>query len=505
MATSGPARTEPERGAHLEHGTTTERGARDDRDQHTGRPGPAPATRDTAHTSGPPAVPEPQDVTGDYDTDAAALRTHTNRVEDLLATLPPVPERDERQRTAAADAHRGARWLRSRFLAAHVDGVHHTLTDGGPHPRIAELAGRAATAVPGLVPTTDQLAEERTRVQAAKEGREIDQAILFSALLAAPRPGTRLLEAMLRPTDRALTLLDTFRHQGVLDLGSVHITRTDGIAHVEMRNAHCLNAEDDQLVEDLETAVDLALLDDDVQAGILRGTVMTHPRYAGRRVFSAGINLKHLHQGQISYVDFLLRRELGFIHKIIRGLLLDDSPRHWPHRTLEKPWVGAVDTFAIGGGMQILLALDRVIAGSDAYFSLPAAQEGIVPGAGNLRLARQTGGRIARQVILAGRRIRADEPMARLICDETTDPAGVAAASERAAAQLANPAVAANRRMLNLAEEPPDRLRRYLAEFALAQGLRLYSADVLAKVGRSWSGGTTPVHGGRDATAGGHP
>ncbi|KPI19103.1 Enoyl-CoA hydratase/isomerase [Actinobacteria bacterium OK074] len=477
MATAGTARTDPVRGK-----------------PRTGSAGVGPA-------SGPGAAArwaEPPAVTGDFDADAAALRDYASRTDDLLAALPPVPGRTDPQRAAAAEAHRATRWLRSRFMAAHADTVHERLTDGGrTHPRIAELANLAATELPGLVPGRDQLADELTRLQAHKEGREIDQAILFSGLLGSPRAGAHLMDAMLRPTERALALLDGFRRHGSLDLGSVLVERRAGAAHVEIRNTHCLNAEDNKLTEDLETAVDLALLDDDVQVGILRGTVMTHPRYAGRRVFSAGINLKHLHQGRISYVDFLLRRELGFIHKLVRGLLLDDSPRNWPHRTLEKPWVGAVDTFAIGGGMQILLVLDRVIAGSDAYFSLPAAQEGIVPGAGNLRLTRQTGARISRQVILDGRRIRADEPMARLVCDETTDPDEVGPAAERAAQRLANPAVVANRRMLNLAEEPPDRLRRYLADFALAQGLRLYSADVLAKVGRSWSTGSAENPDGR--------
>ena len=42
----------------------------------------------------------------------------------------------------------------------------------------------------------------------------------------------------------------------------------------------------------------------------------------------------------------------------------------------------------------------------------------------------------------------------------------------------------ANRRMLNLAEESPDEFRAYMAEFALQQALRLYSEDVISKVGR---------------------
>src|SRR5690606_22192242 len=113
----------------------------------------------------------------------------------------------------------------------------------------------------------------------------------------------------------------------------------------------------------------------------------------GQRVFSAGINLKHLHQGKISFVEFLLRRELGYISKIKRGLL-DIDVQLGDRRTKDKPWIAAVDSFAIGGGAQLLLVFDKVIASEDSYFSLPAAQEGIVPGLANLRLAKLTGGRI---------------------------------------------------------------------------------------------------------------
>ena len=148
---------------------------------------------------------------------------------------------------------------------------------------------------------------------------------------------------------------------------------------------------------------------------------MSHPRYRGKRVFSAGINLKALHAGGISLVDFLLRRELGYIHKLVRGVLVEDgSP--WPSPTIAKPWVAAVDSFAIGGGMQLLLVFDHVLAAADAYFSLPAAQEGIVPGAASFRLTRCAGPRLSRQVILEGRRIWATEPAARLLVDEVDRP-----------------------------------------------------------------------------------
>ena len=82
---------------------------------------------------------------------------------------------------------------------------------------------------------------------------------------------------------------------------------------------------------------------------MVRGGEMSHPRYRGKRVFSAGINLKALHAGSISLVDFLLRRELGYLHKLMRGVLVRDGALAVTP-TVEKPWVAVVDGFAIGGG-----------------------------------------------------------------------------------------------------------------------------------------------------------
>lgn len=288
---------------------------------------------------------------------------------------------------------------------------------------------------------------------------------------------------MALPTARALQLLPEFRRTGELDLGSVRLERRDGAAHLTMCRTDCLNAEDNRQVEDMETAVDLALLDPQVRVGLLRGGEMTHPRYHGKRVFSAGINLKSLHTGQISLVDFLLRRELGYINKLFRGLRVEHAGS-WHTPVIEKPWVAAVDTFAIGGGAQLLMVFDRVLAAADSFVSLPAAQEGIVPGAGNLRLGRLAGGRLSRQVVLWGRRIHATEPDAGLLLDEVVEPDRMDQAVAESLERLDSPAVVTNRRMLNLAEEPPEQFRQYMAEFAVQQALRLYSQDVIGKVGR---------------------
>jgi (3,5-dihydroxyphenyl)acetyl-CoA 1,2-dioxygenase len=413
-----------------------------------------------------------------------ALSDTARRADEVIAPLPGPGQRSPRQQAAAGAAHDGARAIRSLFMDAHAEEVYDELTDcQGRDLRLPELVEAAAVAFPGLVPTADQMAAEQARPQARKEGREIDQGIFLRGVLRSPTAGPHLLNAMLRPTPRALRLLPEFSRTGAADLGSVRIERKNGAARLTMCRDDCLNAEDNRQVDDMETAVDLALLDPDVGVGLVRGGQMSHPRYRGKRVFSAGINLKELHAGRISLVDFLLRRELGYIHKLLRGILVEDGPR-WISPTIAKPWVAAVDSFAIGGGMQLLLVFDHVLAAADAYLSLPAAQEGIVPGAANFRLTRCAGPRLSRQVILQGRRIWASEPAARLLVDEVVEPPGMDDAIERSLERLSGPAVLPNRRLLNLAGEPPQEFRAYMAEFAVIQALRLYSADVLGKVSR---------------------
>ncbi|GLY02185.1 (3,5-dihydroxyphenyl)acetyl-CoA 1,2-dioxygenase DpgC [Actinoplanes sp. NBRC 101535] len=403
--------------------------------------------------------------------------------ERRLAALPPPARRTPAQRAEAAAAHDEARTLRAVLVEEHAGEIYGRITaDHTRYLRVDELCEAAAAEFPGLAPTPEQLAVERALPQSGKEGREIDQGILLRGVLADERSGRHLLAAMRRPTPRALRLLPEFRRTGVLTTEAVHLERRDGVARLTMCRDDCLNAEDEQQVDDMETAVDLALLDPEIRVGLIRGAPMSHPRYRGRRVFSAGINLKRLSAGGITLTGFLLRRELGYLHKILRGLH-DDRPGRW-QPPAEKPWLGAVDTFAIGGGFQLLLVLDHVLIAADAHLSLPAAREGIVPGVANLRLGRVAGPRLARQVILGGRRIRATDPEAALLVDEVVAPAEMDDAVERALAGLDGGAIVANRRMLTLAEEPVDDLRRYAAGFALEQALRVHATDVIDRVGR---------------------
>ncbi|MFF0433763.1 enoyl-CoA hydratase/isomerase family protein [Streptomyces sp. NPDC004327] len=421
------------------------------------------------------ATPAPG-LTGDFEADTTTL---TRFLADLA-------ERSEGE-PVHGPLRTAARLARRRFMERHADRLYEELTDGRrAHHRLDDLATAAAQLVPGLVPTKDELEAERRRSQREKLGLEIDHGILFWGLLQSELSGRHLLDAMRRPTERALAALSGFRATGRADFGVVTVERRGDIGEVTVDNTAFLNAEDDLLVAALEAAVDLVLLDDAVRVGVMRGAPMTHTRYAGRRVFSAGINLTRLYEGRISLIDFFLTRELGYIHKLLRGLSVPDDGRDWWPEPVEKPWIAAVDTFAIGGGAQILLVFDRVIATEEAYLTLPALREGIIPGVANLRLPRVAGNRLARHMIIADRRIEADSAEGRLLCDEIVPEEGMAEAITAAAGVLAAPAVINNRRVMHAHEEPEDELRRYMAAYAIEQSRRLHSPDLVENLERTW-------------------
>jgi (3,5-dihydroxyphenyl)acetyl-CoA 1,2-dioxygenase len=155
----------------------------------------------------------------------------------------------------------------------------------------------------------------------------------------------------------------------------------------------------------------------------------------------------------------------------------------------EKPWVAAVESFAIGGACQWLLVMDRVLAQRGAYFNLPARKEGIIPGCANLRLPRLVGERAARQAIMFERAFAADSPEGRLIADEVVADAEMDAALECAVTQLlsaGSTALIANRRALRIAQEPLDRFRRYMSLYASEQARCLYSPALIDNLERNW-------------------
>jgi (3,5-dihydroxyphenyl)acetyl-CoA 1,2-dioxygenase len=431
-------------------------------------------------------IEEAPPFTGSYAQDVQRLQSCLAPERETFTGLPPRRERDSGQDSAAGDLTAAGLRLRQNFLRLHAETVYDELTGGRRQAlRLEDLAARAAESLPGLVPTPVELAAERRLPQVEKEGRERELGVLFWGLLRSAQAGPHLQRAMAQPTARAVAALPAFRTDGFADLGVATVRRQDGVGEVTLRNLRFLNAEDDAAVEALETAVDLVLLDDAVRVGVLRGAAMEHSGYRDRRVFSAGINLTDLYHGRISLMGFLLRRELGYISKLSGGLaapLAEDGDEPM----VEKPWLGVVDTFAIGGGAQIALVLDHVLAERGAYFSLPALREGIIPGLANLRLPRAVGSRTARNVIFSGRNIDAASPDGKLFCDEVADTEDLDHRAREATSRLANPAVVANRRMLRRADEPAATVRAYLADYSLEQSRRLFSPDLITNLQQTW-------------------
>jgi thioesterase DpgC len=388
--------------------------------------------------------------------------------------------------TAAA-----ARAARERFLATHVEAVYRALTDDlRSFVRVERLVIDAARAVPGLVPSAEAVAAENGLEQKAKRGLEIDHGIFLAHVLGHPTTGAHLCHAMLLPRPEALAQLDQFRTTGRIELPTATIARRGGAAIVTLRNPRFLNAEDGTTLDDSEIAIDLATLDPASAVAVLRGGVVEHAKYRGKPIFSAGINLTHLYRGKIPFVWYM-QRDMGLVNKIFRGLAREDaSPDEINGDTIEKPWIAQVDGFAIGGGCQLLLAMDYIVAASDAYMTLPARKERIIPGAANLRLPRFVGDRIARQAILYGRRLDCDTPEGRLICDEIAPPDGVAAAVERVVEGLTGSGIvsaAGNRRALRVAEEPLDLFRRYMAVYAREQAQCHFSPALIDNLERHWN------------------
>jgi enoyl-CoA hydratase/carnithine racemase len=430
-------------------------------------------------------------ASGEFARDRDAFAQFWRLGDGLRARLPAKPGRSAAE-AAAADLVLGrGREARERFLAAHAGTVYRALTgDRTVFVRVERLVYEAAGLVPGLAPSAADVARESGLAQRDKDGIEIDQGILLARILADPVAGAHLCHAMLLPRPEALARLPEFAASGAVDLGAATVTRTGKAAAVVLRNPRFLNAEDEATLDLQETAIDLAILDPASEIAVLRGAAVAHPKWRGRRVFSSGINLTHLYQGKISYLWYI-RRDMGLVNKLYRGVARPDAdPDEMSGGTVEKPWIAAVDGFAIGGGCQLLLVMDYVLAAADAYLTLPARKEGIIPGAANLRLARFTGGRIARQAILYGRRLACDSDAGRLVCDEIAAPDAMDAALAAVVAGFTSSGVvsaAGNRRALRMGEEPLDLFRRYMAVYAREQASCHFSPALIANLEHHWN------------------
>ena len=428
---------------------------------------------------------------GVFAADAASFSAYWRSAKEQLARLPAKPKRDAAAHDDAETLKLAAREARFIFLRQHARTLYDRLTDGRrKFVRVERLVYDAAELVPGLAPGHAEVAAEADLRQADKDGCEIDQGILANGFLAEPDCGLHLCHAMLMPREESADALAKFRRDGRLDLGYARVERQGKAVVLLLSNRRFLNSEDAATQPATEIAADVCILDPESQVAVLRGDIVPDGKYAGRRVYNAGINLTHLYWGKIPFLWFLVR-DLGFVNKMFRGLARPDvTPDEVSGDSIEKLWISAVETFAIGGGCQILLATDFNIAASDAYMTLPARKEGIIPGMSNLRMARFTGDRIARQAIMYERRIDCDSDIGRMICDEVVAPDQMDATIDYVIDRITTSGsvgAIGNRRALRLAAEQFDTFRQYAALYAREQALCHFSPALISNLEKFWN------------------
>ncbi len=436
-------------------------------------------------------ISAPVAADGDFAADVAAFSAYWRNAGERLARLPAKPQRDAAADETAETLKQAAREARFTFLRTHARTLYDRLTDGRQKfVRIERLVYDAADIVPGLAPTRAEVSAESELRQSEKEGLEIDQGILCNQFLADPACGLHLCHAMLLPREESADALAKFLRDGRLDLGTAKVERRGKAVVLLLSNPRFLNSEDLSTQSATEIGADVCILDPRSQVAVLRGDFVPEGKYAGRRVFNAGINLTHLYYGKIPFLWFPIR-DMGFVNKMTRGLARPDvAPDEVSGDSIEKLWISAVDTFAIGGGCQILLATDFNIAARDAYMTLPARKEGIIPAMANLRLVRFIGDRMARQGIMYERRFECDSAEGRLICDEVVEPDAVDRTIDHVVDRLTGSGVVGaigNRRALRLSVEPLDMFRRYAALYAREQAYCHFSPALIANLERHWN------------------
>lgn len=429
-------------------------------------------------------------ITGDLTLDLAHHGPRWCQDTERVLELPAPAQRNGAQRELAASLHRDMRLSRRAVLAAHRDALYRAVTqDRHRFVPVQDLVYDVADAFPGLAPSRELVAVDEPRRLADKEGWELDQGLLLGALFDHEPSGRHLLHAMLLPTPASLSLLAEHCRRGRTELPKATVERQGAASVVTLHNERFLNAEDDTTVPSVETAVDLALLDPATEVCVLRGSVMDHPKFAERRVFCSGVNLTHIYHGKLSYLWYV-KKDTGFTNKLLYGVARPDCDPESFEGVTEKAWIAVVEGFAIGGGCQYTLVCDYVLAAEDAYMTLPARKEGIVPGVANLRLPRLVGERMARQLVMYERRLDCASPEAALLCDRVVPVDQMDAALAETVDMLTGSGVvstAANRRTLRVGTEALDLNRRYMAVYAEEQARCHFSPGLVHNLERFWN------------------
>ena len=166
----------------------------------------------------------------------------------------------------------------------------------------------------------------------------------------------------------------------------VLVERDGPIAVVLLNRPEALNALSDELMDELVSRLTELDREDDVRCIVLGGS---------ERAFAAGADIAEL--AKSSPIDLYYQRRVER-WDVIAGL--------W------TPLVAAVSGYCLGGGCELAMACDLIVASETAQFGQPETGVGVIPGAGGTqRMTRAVGKSLAMDVILSGRFLSADEAL----------------------------------------------------------------------------------------------
>jgi enoyl-CoA hydratase len=170
-----------------------------------------------------------------------------------------------------------------------------------------------------------------------------------------------------------------------------------GVRLITLQRPQALNALTTELLGELADELNAAQADADTRVVVLTGS---------RKAFAAGADLKEM-------------AECNLV-----GVLNDPRQASWQTITrFNKPLIAAVNGFALGGGCELAMHADIIIAGTDARFGQPEINLGIMPGAGGTqRLLRAVGKSMAMQMVLTGEAIDAQQAQRAGLVSEVTQP-----------------------------------------------------------------------------------
>jgi len=181
----------------------------------------------------------------------------------------------------------------------------------------------------------------------------------------------------------------------------VNLTVEDGVGTIRLDRPK-MNAISFQVQAELLEVATEAAADEDVRAVVV---------YGGERLFAAGNDVKEM--AGLSYSE--MAKRVAGVQAAVTAVA-----------EIPKPVVAAVTGYALGGGCELALAADFRIAADDATFGQPEVLLGIIPGAGGTqRLARLIGPSKAKDLIVSGRFVKADEALAIGLADRLVPAASV--------------------------------------------------------------------------------